>query len=545
MLATDDIRSRTGHLAAWTVAAVVLLVVYSPCLLFDFAYHDDFYFWAYDGFRGHPQFQFFWLIGRPLQAYLVSCAGLLVGDVGDLGFVRLIAVLLTGVCAVLLAKSLRDGGADRFTARAAALAVFVLPAFSFAVFWVVATPFVAAAVLSILAAVACRSFTSRLGAGEAVYGLRTQVALWSSVALLLAALAAYPPFAMAFVLPTVGRLVFGKRDLDGASRPSVELAATAAILLVTAGLYFVVHRFVILPYCLAEYPHLADTLGPFRFEVTTDPLAKVAIFTDLSLKALSLWFLPPSRTVAAIVGATILAGAAAAAVRTVRAGEASFRELALRACGLVLLVVLGNLPLLAASGGHTEHRLVFVYSACVVLFLFASCNSLCQFLLPRVRAGTLATALTILVALGGWGTHRQLLLSAKASATELDYIRAKLREVPSSVSEVYVVRPSPGARFVGGKLVPYDNFQQPSSAYPQDVPWMVQAAMGGRRADAPLLAAPAGLRGQLPPGNFVLVSEGPLGSAPPPGAFVIDMNILDRSRSLTPQVAAETGAVLR
>lgn len=125
-----DAGGRDAMLAAAGFFAA-LAILYAPALARQYDFHDAFYLYAYtdhDVCASHPQYAFFFAVGRPLYA-LINCYGVahFIGRIEDTWIVRLFAVLVLTVSAVGLDACFRRmRGSDPLT-RLMTLSLLVVP----------------------------------------------------------------------------------------------------------------------------------------------------------------------------------------------------------------------------------------------------------------------------------------------------------------------------------------------------------------------------------------------------------------------------------
>jgi len=108
-------------------------------------------------------------------------------------------------------------------------------------------------------------------------------------------------------------------------------------------------------------------------------------------------------------------------------------------------------------------------------------------------------------------------LDHPSAATELRYVKRALREADlAGVTRIHVIRPD---RPIAAAQWRYDEFAVPTTAFAQDVPWIVKAAMKEV--------------GRLEQWNYDIVGNGAKGEANVPRdgrTLVIDMTELEGLR---------------
>lgn len=108
---------------------LLLLVAYRPVYLESFVFNDDSFMLEEAGepCADHPQFHYFFKVGRPLYPLLACPAWAYANDLRALAVVRLASVCTLAVAAALFCRVLRTASVPRPVAIAASVASFTLP----------------------------------------------------------------------------------------------------------------------------------------------------------------------------------------------------------------------------------------------------------------------------------------------------------------------------------------------------------------------------------------------------------------------------------
>jgi hypothetical protein len=323
--------------------AVLFLLVYAPCLMMTYGYADDYNF-LYD-FSTNPRPIFLEIAfgGRPVEALLMFTIGLL-GHVGRLRFMRLIAILGIGLLAWLLHRALRSVHSHPMIALCAPVIMCTLPPIALYTAWSLGAFWPSACVLSGLAVLALERkvlpqlpHVPSLVVALAVQTIATMIyqpaamMFWAFAAIYLL-LPNQTPRELLKRLLTQGFVVVGALAIDFAFTKSLPL--------------FVAY----------------NTPVAGRSTLFHDPIAKAHWFLKTLVEALNLWSLAPSIRRAELVLAFVVVG-----LLVYFRGTWQQRGMRLAIAGALLpLAVLPNL--LVAENG-TAYRFEDALTALIGLYL--------------------------------------------------------------------------------------------------------------------------------------------------------------------------------
>ena len=169
-------KSLAYHVAIFAGILLALSSVYLPALQGSYAYHDDFYLWAWSrtSFSSFPAYNFLKInCGRPLGAVLTCTYGLLIETVSDANFVRFLTVVNISITGLIFYIWLRRHSLNAMHSFLLILAMFTVPTYQIIVSWAtsatVATALWPAALAAILVfeafGKAGRNWTRRTAAG--------------------------------------------------------------------------------------------------------------------------------------------------------------------------------------------------------------------------------------------------------------------------------------------------------------------------------------------------------------------------------------------
>ncbi|WP_374441245.1 hypothetical protein, partial [Stella sp.] len=458
----------------FAAAALLLLAIHRPLSGPCFGFVDDYV--LLDAARPLPDWPFLgWLArdGRPLYGVLLNLVLAPLGDVCDLGFLRLLNVGLEALIAVqIFALAQRH---DWPTAPAAALGILVvaLPGFAVAASWATLVGPLAAIALGLAAA------WFAMPAPGADHGSPARPA--AAACLLAAALSLYQPGAMAYVAGVAVALVRQPATIATLRRAILPAAFVFAAVVLAYAIVFLV-----LPLALP-----GDTISA-RATLTPEPWHKAIWFLGVPLRqALNPFSLLPVPR----FGLALLALVALGTFLRHRGVGAGLVALAAQAG----LVVLAFLPNLAVAESWPAFRSSLPMAMTVAVLAAAAILAVAE-ALPG-RAGPAAGAL-LLAATAAFGLH----LGGRAA--DRGIVRLQREEWRIVVEAVRALRPPrPHEPPVAVTLVPaagvpgcvrwqrFDEFGLPSTARPWAAHAMLRHAWRQVHGEAPMprfVVAPPG-----------------------------------------------------
>ncbi len=363
-----------GNLTGWRYYALIVVLIclsFSPYLLFDFAFHNDFEIWAYNNkicCSGFPETPHLIRIGRFLQAFLQNVYLSFFTDLRSLVFGRAFGIAFACIGAIMLSSAARKNGMDRLSSAAFGAAVFLLPPAQVNLGWI--TNFVPGLFNAVLVLYTASIFPE--WHSVQIRERSARVRLGACFLLLLAALFIYPPTAGFFLLPGMVRIMY-----SGLARREDRLQAAYALafFVLVCMVYFFIHRVV--------YMRLFDITFPessfYRFDISTELLGNITkFFHDIFPVMLNLWNPAPSPALAASILFLIIIPAAFFVYRNSRASvpsEVLTRSAIVTAVWLVLFFAINAPGLLAIGRPPAFYRAWHPGMAAVLLLLFHGTES--------------------------------------------------------------------------------------------------------------------------------------------------------------------------
>lgn len=464
------------HVAVFGGILLALSFVYLPALQAYYAYHDDFYLWAWSRktFSSFPVYNFLKInCGRPLGAVLLCTYGLLIETVSDANLVRFLTVVNISITGLILYIWLRRHSLNAMHSFLLILSVFALPAYQLIVGWASSAPAATALWPAALAAILAFEAFGRAGRRKLVAGLFVALAL----ALLLASLLTYQPSAMIYWVMLAAFLLVADLEAFRARRRCFYgsvLVGLAAIGIYGAGIRFA--------------PFLKDTSGVHSVYTTaaisTDVVGKLQWFIrEPLLNSLNLWSILPSTAMAVIVAMFILAGGLFGllwAIRHAMRAQSDYRSLlgAAEKGGLVLaMLLLSYMPSLVARSNRGAYRTLVALSPLVVFLLYGALWKWSLLVPIRFRNAVVTAVLLAAGVFAGYQAHYTVMNHIVFPHTvEFMYVKTALGQADlSKVETVHIIRPD-GPLFWNGPPR-YDEFGGDTTSFWQDIPWIVKCAM--------------------------------------------------------------------
>jgi hypothetical protein len=470
--------------------AVLVAAPFISALTHVFDYHDSFGFYAYQNHldcRQHPQFNSFFLFGRPLYAYLNCFLGTFITNVQDAIIVRAIGLSVEIASVIWIARILRGSGMPAMVAIVAACALIWLPGFQFFTAMTQATCIVFSLPLVVLAFVELRAGCAALQRRDAD-GASNHL-LFSVLALLIAANIYQQITSLIFCLVFATVWQYGPK-LRKAGR--LLIAGSIGVFGVQGIVYLLTYRFITahLFFRYTGQSVAEASAGDHARDIalSTDIGAKLHLFYALTPNSFGLWLAGPP--VAFYMAVIVLSAAAVCTcfILDLRADREHSKRMSWafafeKLTWLAALVLLANAPNLVAKSSTLALRDVLPYQWLIVLLFLSTgwrvAEAVGGVAAHRIAAVVLGFFTAIGVCASSWNLYRNFVMP---SAGEFRFIQKSLGDyVPTATAPVCVIQP--GVLNVGALAHPetqVDEFGKLTTMFPQDVPWIVSAAVKSR-----------------------------------------------------------------
>ena len=314
---------------------IVLVLVYSPVLYFNYLFHDDGSFWLRvpaSGFR-HYAHDLAIAHGRLGQAWLLDLENFFVHTIADLKIFRFVSICLSSLTAFLLWRQMQRLSFSAFQSFFIASAMFFLPGFSENIFLADAAPLTIPLLLSVL------SFNYR------------------SILFLVIALTIYPAAAMFYWTLT------GMYILFCANQDSTDFRKTLSQLLMIGIISTAIYGLLIFVTHFFFQDQINSSLyNPYA--INSDWVRKLGWFIQEPLNnALNLWNIFPKAIISLLIAGSI----GATGVTALFKNKFSMASLS-RSALLIIIVFLSFLPNLAAQGDAAFYRCLIPLTSLIWLF---------------------------------------------------------------------------------------------------------------------------------------------------------------------------------
>jgi len=441
---------------------LVIGIVYSPVLYFNYLYHDDATFWVKFKELGgkHIYFDICITECRYGDALLLSLENLFVHKVSDLKFLRFLGILITSCNAYLLLLQLRRLSFSEIQAFLIIPAIFFLPGFADILSNGDYSPTIAICLF-----LASWSF----------YRIETGKGMFLPFFSFLFALTTYPPAAM-FYWTMAGMYILFVQDRQGVTyKKTMARAMTVGL----SGISIFAIAIFLTHYSLAH-----KTISPLYnpFVISQDWTGKLSWFFQEPLgNALNLWNIFPKTALSILVSGFIILTLLIILLR-------KFNNLGqLRHLGLFIVVLfLTFLPNLAARENAAFYRCLIALTSLIWLLL-VWCLFQWKDIIPTVltRWSMIALLCTIVVYAGIRTYHNVLFYRVFPSSVEWNAYKFMAHEIQlKKVDAIHVVFPYhfPVER--------YDEFGTLSSDYITDIFHLIYCAFdeaGGKKQKLPAI----------------------------------------------------------
>jgi len=463
-------------LAFFLASFVFLSLVFMPLLVIPFAQHDDYNFFAVvpkEEVLSHPQTLFMFYFGRPFQGIYGELVKPFIDVPADLAPFRMISILFASVSAALFALQLRATGIGKLPLLFAIIAIFLLPGVQFYIILVYASPMIMAVSFALLSAMLLEKVEARDFLRLRFTKFRPFLFAIGSFLLLLLSIHTYQTSTMFFFVPTLVLILF--TDINKWKETRLLVLRNLVLFSAVVLTFFLVHRYITLPFLLDRFPQAAHVVTQgslYEFSVSTDILNKLSFFIkSLSFQSLNLWSIYPAKKVAFFVLLFIAAGALAALWKLGRttALRGRYWSVSQASVAVALLLILSNLPNLAAAGGYPAYRTLFPYMAMIVILLLWSAKSVSDILPQKWQSRAIWIVTGLLMIIGIFSAHYNILNVAVNNHLELSYLRAAVAaEIANKPPAIHVIRSS-GIRADRSYLnlpARHDEFNMYTFAYP-------------------------------------------------------------------------------
>lgn len=424
-----------------------LYLIVSSTIMLPYAFHDDHVFFQYDS-RSNPYDNCFYVnamaLGRMLFAQVYFLLGKFIYAVGDFAILRTISLLILATGMATLAIKLRNLKLSKGVSFALAASIFTLPGLLFTVLNSASAGGVSAAPVVALAA---HGLINKVTPGDLKarpWRFETKAYMVLSLLCLMAAVNFFQTGICFFLVPTAAMVLFKKMEDWPDTR--IRFLRDCGLFVAAGLLYFLLHRFIILPALVSKFPY-CRTSGGYTFGFTTDWAGKFDSFKVASFFALNLWNTYYSKNVAPYVLKFICFGVLIAACvyfyKLLRQPTKRWQGVkhALQVTAVcAAIVVMVNIILLLPQGSFFQCRVIYSYHAVIVLvFFWAFTQSFKWLPKARYQVVVLAGAFIMMIA-AGILSQRTVFFTAVNHYLSQAYVRAKIVPHLDKLTAVHFIK---------------------------------------------------------------------------------------------------------
>jgi len=250
--------------------------------------------------------------------------------------------------------------------------------------------------------------------------------------LLFVGIVTYPASATIFFVPILMLILYNRLMEWKSTR--VKVVISMGMFFVSGLLYFIMHKFIVLPKLLAmgyPQPWTQDT-----FSITFELVSKIDRFIKKATPlAFNLWNVYTSDIVFMIVFFVIIVGALLALVsffvreRKALGEKTCFGLIFQAVCMVFILIGIANIHNILPAGGTVAFRTVISYSLIVGILLFWSVQHIMKIVLPKRWSLVFFRGIVLVFMLGaGLLAQQNMLNHARNMNLEILYVRAKISE---------------------------------------------------------------------------------------------------------------------
>lgn len=456
-----------GDLLGFGLIFGFLLFAYTPLLQIPFVFNDDFLIFnnPIKTCSDHPQFYYFFLIGRPVFPFLACPFWISIQSVADLAPARFVNLFTLSISAFMFFNWLKKNNFSLWPALLLSIIIFSSPTFHTQVVLANSFPHMVAILLSLLCGIQLCKWLED--------GKRHR--LFAATIFLFLPLCIHPCVAM-FIWPVIFVYVYNHKS------ESRKTFYVLSWFFVVCCMYFFFAKFM-------------NTIAPRFFYVTREIVGghEVVVADDLSqcwykfrhlcLAALNLWAVVPQ---AWILLSTVALLLTAVVIKSVQCIRSQGQCLIINNGFLLLTVPLSLLPILSAQHNALSYRMISGLTAIMILVLFLALRKTLEVLpVDKLRSPALTFVIFIL-AMVYVGQARLNITSylAVPAHKEIEYAKKQLQHIHiNQIDTIHVIRPEK-ANWLSSRLLGIDEFGLLSSSMPQNSKGLIRCAMNELQVDS-------------------------------------------------------------
>ena len=411
---TLKIKKILSNLFIFLFFLLSLLLIYHPIYTIEYLHHDDAFFCSQLKKTIHPQSAFFLLIGRYIQAYLLTIVNWFFYYPSDLYLLRLSGIFQLSIIGSILSWWLRKYFSFR-DSLLIALAIITLPPFTIMVSWTTATYGFTAIIFSLLA-VYC---AYKIPFHKIPWQRRLfSCYCWCGLFFLLCAFSTYQPTACFYWAVVLLIMLFENRQCqlsDFVSR-TINLFILGFITMAVYGVILILTT-----------PQVGDPTLPPQYNLrlmTTDYTAKFRWFLyEPAVNALNFWNIFPRKDIALTVVLFMVFSLLLFLVKARAFNPKTFVKIFIYTGSVTLLVVLSLLPSLIVSKALAVYRVLAALMVMMIIFMIWIIEKWVNFLPHFLRRSVLTLIFFSAVILGSVQAYRNTLTVVIPGYIEFKYVK--------------------------------------------------------------------------------------------------------------------------
>jgi hypothetical protein len=442
-------------------------ILYGVTFWFDFGKDDDYFFFSYDkslGFENHPQWGWWYQLGRYGSAEIWQRLSLLVTDLDDLLTIRVFSLFMSSFSMTLLALAFIRIKSNILFALFVSALIFSLPAIALNFTYILGFPSTVAWTLSLLGFLsAFVLFGNRLAPTK--FGIREILGTLLAIGFLCSSIIIYQMSVFFFLVPCAYSVLFGHRT-DSHIEQSVYRKIWTSVfpmvmISVVALSYYVYHKLIYLPRFFQRGVGFSEgsesvensANAAYKFETSPDLFENLQFYFDHTVPRIfdivnfsgypSLWMF-----IAGLILLSLVIGSYTYLTSEHRLEHKKPYDAILIIFSLSSYFFLASVPIVA-QGTHGTYRVILVMSAIVFLVFVWAARQLLVMIKPNTLnyRVILSCGLLVMVLLS---THVNVVGTARSEAFEVEYVKTQVRQflmTGKSLHRIHFIQPGATDRF--------------------------------------------------------------------------------------------------
>lgn len=444
----------------------LLILAYLPLLRIPFVFNDDFLIFS-DNIQkcsDHPQYYYFFMIGRPVFPFLACPFWMSIKHVNDFAWARFVNLIALSVSAALLFNWFRENRISPIPALLIVVLIFISPTFQTQVILANSFPHMVAVFFSLMSGVLVCHW---MKANKAVKLIPAGILLFLSLSI-------HPCVAM-LLWPVI--FIFVCKNPVSPGRMLLTLTWFALICII----YFLFAK-IMSAVCPVSFHVPADITCGHKVALSFNMIQSWDKFYKASLAALHLWTVTPHYVIAVIALSLMLT---AATIKMLQFRRDKDHSAIWRFVFLLLTVPLSLLPILAADYHVLSYRMISGLTAIVIIMICFSLNIILAALTVRRHRKDLINLILVVSVVVYIHQCRFNITNYMAgpAGSEFSFIKNHLQKIDTGrLDTIHVIRPR-HPNWLPRTLIGGDEFGFRSSASSQNINGLIRLALSEAGTD--------------------------------------------------------------